>query len=255
MLTDKDFNKTSTILISSLLSVLFFVYILLFEFVLPINKILPKPSILLASIPSLVEDYNFGFALVRTVSTVFISLFVSYFLIKFFNRSLLFAINLFPKVLYLKKVSEYFIPFFLILLLALWFNKSIWFEFLFALVLVMSKLKFSFFGAVSSLKQEYIESSKSLGISQQLIQDKIIWKLIQPKLFESINEYYKYLWAWVLVYEFVLNSDGVGSVLNLAIKYNDLSVVVLSIIILIIVNILGTFLLKSIKRKFFFWEE
>lgn len=255
MLKEKDYNNTSATVISSLLSALLFVYILLFEFVLPINKFLPKPSILLSSIPSLIEDYNFGYALVTTVSTIFISLFVGYFLIKFFNRSLLSSINLFPKVLYLKKISEYFIPFFLILLFALWFNKSIWFEFLFALILVMGKLKFSFFDAASTLKQEYIEASRSLGASQKLIENKVIWKLIQPKLFVTIYEYYKYLWAWILVYEFVLNSNGIGNVLYSAIKYNDLSVVVLSIIILIIVNILGKLLLKSIKNKFFFWEE
>lgn len=243
-------NKVTISFIFSLL----FVYILLFEFILPINKVLPKPSILIESVPSLFIEYNFLNALTLSISVIYLTLLISYFLIKLSKNILVVFSNNFPKSHELLKISRYFMPLFLILLFELWFQESIFGEILFILILSMGSLKSAFLFELQNIKSEYLYSAKSLGLNENEIIDKVIWKSIQPKIFESISQNHVYLWSWILVYEFISKTDGIGALLYTALKYNDFSLILVAIIFIVITILIMNFVFLNIKKKFFFWE-
>ncbi len=65
-----------------------FLWIIFFEFILPVNKILPKPSIVLESFPALWNYYNLPANYLATISSIYISLFLAYLLVKFLSPHL-----------------------------------------------------------------------------------------------------------------------------------------------------------------------
>lgn len=246
-------NSTSKIIISFLTAFLF-IYILLFEFILPANKILPKPSILYFSISDLFTDYNFLPAFILTVSVIYISIFISYFLIKLFANLLINISFSFPMLNRVFLLGKYFRPIILIFIFSLWFGNNIYAEYLFAVIIVGASLKETLINGTLNIKLEYVEAAKSLNDNKINLNKDVIWKTIQPKLYRTLVKSHFILWSSIIVYEFITRSEGVGNIFRLALKYNDISIIVLLSIIVMITMYLFTILFESIKRKFFFWE-
>ena len=245
--------RKNKVILSFLLSIVS-IYIILFEFIIPANKILPKPSILLESIPSLINDYNFGSSFLLTFSAIYATMLISYFLISVSNSFLIKILNLFPGFKELFVISKYFIPLFLIFLFQLWFGDSLWAEYLFLLIIIMGFLKESVADNLGSLKQEYIVSAKSLGLTENEINSKVIWKSIQPNLFKSLKSKHISIWSLVIIYEYICNTGGVGSIFSLAIKYHDLSLVIVMFTSLIIAILVMEYLLEIVMKKYFYWN-
>ncbi|MGA8265020.1 MAG: hypothetical protein WB779_11305, partial [Ignavibacteriaceae bacterium] len=67
---------------SPLIFILFYfiLWIILFEFILPANNILPKPSIVFQSFGALWEDYHLPSNYLNTVSSVYLSIIIAYLL-------------------------------------------------------------------------------------------------------------------------------------------------------------------------------
>ncbi len=177
-MSKKIIKTTTNSLLLSLLSVLAFVYIMLFEFILPVNKFLPRPSVLIESFPSLINDYNFINSFISTFSIIYSTFLISYFIMKLFFPVLVKISIQFPKFVLIFNASKYFIPLFLILIFELWFGSSVWGEIFFVIVIVNCLLKGEIFQKSLIVKEEYILSAKSLGLSQE--------KIIKEYLLENI---------------------------------------------------------------------
>lgn len=238
----------------SFISVVLFVYILLFEFILPANAFLPKPTILIDSVFSLFNDYNFAKAYLFTFTSIYSIIIISYFILRFTSKYISDYSLAFPGLIHLLDLSKYFIPFFLILLFELWFDNLMIGEYLFTLILSMGILKVTFFKEIFSMKQEYILSAKSLGLSEKDIFTKVIWKTIQPKIFQSIKNNQVPIWASVFIYEFICKTEGIGTIFYLVLRYNDLSALLTLFFFLIITFMAMEFILERIRKRFFYWE-
>ena len=247
-------KSSDTKIIVSFLGALLFIYILLFEFILPANKVFPKPSILYLSISDLFTDYHFLPAFILTVSVIYISIFISYFIIKFFAVLLINVSLSFPRLNRIFLLEKYFMPIFLIFLFALWFGNNVYAEYLFAFIISGTLLKKTLISGTLNVKSEYVEAAKSLDINNIELTKKVIWKIIQPKLYKTLVKSHFILWSLIIVYEFITRTDGLGNIFRLALKYNDISIIVLLAIIIMITIYLFSILFEFIKRKFFFWE-
>ncbi|PID57306.1 MAG: hypothetical protein CR986_09255 [Ignavibacteriae bacterium] len=247
-------NKHKTLF--SFFAVLLFVYIILFGFILPVNKILPKPSVLIESIPVLFgSEYNFISAILFTYTILFAAVFISYFLISWFFPIIKNFMESFPRLIYLLDIKKYLLPFFLIIFFELWFQDAIYAEFIFILIIVFAELKTTIINQLSNnLNGAYINSGKSLGLTENELNKKVIWKSLQPSIFETIHKNYIYYFGLIILYEFICKVNGIGLTLYTSLKYNDLSLIVLIVLVLLVVFWLNELILKSIKNKFFFWK-
>ena len=75
--------KTSRKKIYYILLAYFLLWILWFEFILPVNDILPKPSVVLLSFGALWSDYHLPMNFIATFSTIYLSLAAAYFALHF----------------------------------------------------------------------------------------------------------------------------------------------------------------------------
>ena len=236
------------------ISALLFVYVLLFEFILPANKFLPKPTIIFESIHSLYLDYNFTTNYLFTFSAIYFVTFVSFILIRILGSIGFKTIQSFPGLTVLFNIGKYFIPLFLVILFELWFGNSPFGEYLFILIIMMGLLKSRLFNSFLLVKEEYLLSARSLGVSEKLIINKVIWKLLEPKLFDEVVNNHIALWGIVLIYELICKTDGIGNIIYKALEYNDLSVIIVILLFLVATFLIMDYLLIRIKKKYFFWE-
>lgn len=255
MIEKSIFKNNSLKLTFSLISVLLFVYIILFEFILPINQILPKPSILIESIPSLINDKSLVNSYFYTLSIVYLTFIATYFIIRFFFSTLLkFAIS-FQNILSFFKSSEYILPIFLILIFNLWFGEADYGEVIFTIIILMAVLKTVVLEKSVKVKEEYISSALSLGLGKKETINKVIWKSVQPDVYGVFLKYHFLIWTYVLVYEFINKTDGIGNSIYNLLRYKDFVYLLLIIIVLIITLTIFSYLMKIIKSKYFYWES
>lgn len=250
----KYFENNGLPVILALVTVLLFVYILLFEFILPINHILPKPSVLLDSIPSLFVEYQFVSSLLYSVSIIYSVMILSYFIMKLSSTFIIKYALLFPELKELFNYTNYFIPLFLTFIFYFWFGNSFFGEFLFVLVLVIGLIKMTIVKSSFLVKEEYVDSAKSLGLTGNEIISEVYWKSIQPEVFKTLLKQHKYILLFTILYEFICNTDGIGFLFSLSIKYNDLSILILLIALVILLIVSVEFVLKKLERKYFFWS-
>lgn len=236
-------------------AVILFIYIILFEFILPVNQVLPKPSIVLDSFPALFSDYNFFNSYLHTFSILYSIFLISYFLIKFSFSLLIKTSYILPNVSSIMSLWKYILPIFLIFLFDIWFGNSILGEIIFIMILLLGLLKIEIFQNINKVKDEYIYSALSLGIDQNKIIKEIYWKSFQPQLFNLLLKNHLVLISYILIYELISKSDGLGNLLGLAIKYKDLSITILVIVLIAITLEIAEQIMKKIKAKFFFWEN
>lgn len=250
-----DNIKTSRYrILLSFFSGLLFVYILLFELILPQNKVLPKPSILIDSVHSLFVEYNFGSALLLTFGAIYSIFILSYFMLKISSSIITTFKQIAPALGELLIFKNYFLPIFLIFLFESWFGSSMWGEYLFLFILIMGSFKAVFMNNIDALNDEYLIAAKSLGVSEKVMKRDIVFKMIQPKIYESIKSLHPKIWGLAIVYEFICKTDGVGNIFYLAIKYNDFGLLVLTIILLTVIIFIMEIMIGSIKKKYFFWN-
>ena len=250
----KLFKSDKQKIITSFISILLFVYILLFEFVLPANRFLPKPTILFESVQSLFQDYSFISAFLFTFSAIYAVTIISFFLLKIGGSIGSKIILSFPGLNVLFDIGKYFIPLFIIFLFQLWFGNSVIGEYIFILIILMGSLKAKLFNSITTVEEEYILSARSLGVDDNKILSKVIWKSLQPKLYDVIISNHIKVWGIVLIYEFICKTDGIGYIFYRVLKYNDISVLIILFIFLIITFLVMEFVLSRIKKKYFFWE-
>jgi len=228
-----------------------FIYIVIFEFVLIPIKFIPKPSILFDSFISLWDSYNLAALLFSTTSIIYLSLVIGYFLISISSKYLLKIVYEFPGMMNLSVPFKYFSIFFFALLFNLWFSNSLTAEFFFAILVVISFLLSVLNKSSKKTKEEYILTAKSLGLNNNEIYGKVIWKEIEPTIFGGLTALHVSLWMIILIYEFVGKTDGIGSLYYSAYFYNDIGAVVALGILTSLLILIGNMIIKFLHRKLF----
>ena len=238
----------------SLVAAFIFIYIILFEFVLIPVRFIPKPSILFESFISLWDTYNLAVLLFSTTSIIYIALLLGSLLITFSAKYLLKIIYEYPGLMNLSVPFKYLSAFFFALLFNLWFSDSLTAEFIFAILVVLSLLLLALNRESQNPKEEYVLTAKSLGLSSNEIYGKVIWKDLQPSIFSGLTKIHVSLWMIILIYEFVGQNEGVGSIYFTAYSYNDIAAVFALGILISLLILIGNLIIKYLYQKIFFWE-
>ncbi len=233
----------------------FILWIVLFEFVLPVNNVLPKPSIVIQSFGALWDEYHLAVNYLNTTASVYLSILFAYLLLHFLSHffdnrksvvsDFIHSLNWFSK----------FLPGILIgFLLIYWFHDSLYIEFVFALLTSFFSFVIFFQKRRAHLCHEYVDAARSLGISEISIRRKVIWKSLQPEIFNHIFVLHLYIWSLVIAFEFIYGKFGIGNIFRLALQYRDLSAMFSAFLIVGITIFAGRGVIIFLKKKFAFWE-
>lgn len=236
------------------LLVVIFVYVVLFEFVLEVNKFLPKPSLLLESFPALIKDYDLLNAAGLTTTVIYASLILGYILIHFIAGGLIKIFIEYPGLFNGLRIFRNFPAFFYAVLFAFWFGDSLIAEFFFGFTAVLFLVGLSVFENLKTVKEEYVLVARNLDLPQSKIYKNVIWKSIQPKVFNSLKRTHFYMWVLILIYEFIGGRNGFGGIYNLALSYNDLAALFAMAILISVLIWLGKIIIKYSKNRIAGWE-
>lgn len=242
---------------SPLIFVLFYfiIWIILFEFILPANNILPKPSIVIQSFGALLNDYSLPYNFLNTISSVYLPIIIAYLLIHLLSYFFVSGKNLLTDLAHSFNWFSKFLPGILIgFLLVYWFPGSIIIEFVFAFI--TSFLSFIIFlqKIFNALPTEYINSARSLGVLEKRIRKEVIWKSLQPEIFGHIYELHLYIWSLIIAFEFIKGNYGLGNIFRQALLYKDLSAIFSMFIIVGVTVFVGKTIISYLNKKFAFWS-
>lgn len=234
---------------------LLILWIILFEFILPPNQILPRPSITLLSFINLFRDYQFIINILSTVSALYFSAIAAGIVIWIFRKYILTDKSIFKFLgISLGRINR-LVPVILIgLFLIIWFPVSEYSKYAFMFLISFS---FLFNKAAIELKKvniETIQSMNSLGADEIFIFEKISWKAIEPALAASLTELHYYLWSLLIVFEYINGGTGLGKLLRTAIQFKDLADLFVYGITLWILILFGMSIINYFKNKIFFWS-
>lgn len=233
---------------------LIFTYVLLFEFILPINKILPKPSLLIESIPPLFEDYNLLAEMTISTTIIYLSIPIAFLVLYIISFSLDKIMKVNPGFFNNFRLFRNFPTFFFAVLFAFWFGESLFAELIFTLAASAFFLIVAYLGSLQKIEKQYLDAASSLLMEGKEIHQKVIWKHCQPLVYDELKRLHYYLWVLVLIYEFIGGSNGFGGVYNLALKYNDFSAIIMLGIIIALLIWLGNSIIDYIRNKTMFWK-
>ncbi len=233
---------------------LLFVYIALFEFILPINKVIPKPTLFFESLENIWNEYGLVYALTLSGSVVYLSILCAYIHLYLGVAGYLKFLTRIEGSLSMLRAFIFLTPLFFVLLFNYWFPQNILGEFVFAFIVSSFWMLHELLNESKRVKEEYILVGKNLNLTPTEILEKIYWNSAQPELFEKIKKINYSLWLLILMYEFVGNSHGVGQVYRTAYSYNDFTALYALAIVTAIIIWLGDFMIAQIKRKFIHWN-
>ena len=242
--------KNSVVLFVTLL----FVYIVLFEFILPINKVLPKPSSLYESFLHIWADYKLLFAITTTTSVIYIAISLSTLLIycgaKYFIKLF---VEMRHSVLSFR-IFRYVPIFFIAVLFNFWLPNNLLAEFIFgfliAAFLVLNKL----FDESKNTKEEYLLVARNLNLSQSDIYENVYWKSSLPALAKYYEQIHLSLWTFILIYEFIDNTHGLGYIFRTALDYKDFTALYTIAIVLSLLIWFGNSVIRFVNNKIIYWS-
>jgi hypothetical protein len=230
-------------------------WIILFEFILPPNQILPKPSIVVVSIISLFRDYQFLVNLFSSVAAIYFSSIVAGLFIWIFRRYLINNKNLFGYLAFSLEWISGIVPGILMgLFLIIWLPDSEFIKYIFIFFACFTFLISKIENELKKVDSEFIDAAVSLGAGKNFLSDKVYWKIVEPALAESLKGLHFYLWSMLMWFEMIKGGYGVGGVLKTAIQYKDLAGFFASVLIICLIIFIGASIIKYFKNKFVFWS-
>ncbi|MBZ0199841.1 MAG: ABC transporter permease subunit, partial [Ignavibacteriaceae bacterium] len=209
----------------------FVLWVLLFEFILPANNILPKPSTVIESVGTLWSEYNLLYNLLSTIGAIYISIFLAYFVVRFFVHVIGRDNHLFHFIFSLEGISRYIPGLVLGIFLIYWFPNSELVEFIFAFLTAFLSFTIKINDELRNIPDEYVNSIRSLGAEEFFIRKNIIWKILQPGIIKHAFLIHKFLWITLIAFEFIKGGFGIGVIFKKALQYNDLAVIFLTALI------------------------
>lgn len=248
-------NKTLFITRAKFGFTILFVYVTLFELVLPVNKILPRPTLLWESLLSVWKDYNLIFELSVTTLVVYSSIIIGYLLVWLTRIPILKLLSYFGDGFSNIRIFRYFPAFFYAVIFAFWFPASITAEFFFALVAVTFYMIVSIKENLEIITDSHLVVANNLKISGKKLFGEIFWKNLQPAVFNSILKIHYFVWILILVFEYVGDYAGLGHVYNQALVYNDFAGLFSLAIYIALLIWFGDSVIKFTKSKIIYWEN
>ena len=237
------------------LSTLVFLYIILFEFVIPANKYFPKPSIIFDSFSDLFSDYNLISNLFLTTLIVLFALFFSYLIIYFLRGQVITFIEHFSNIIEILNVLRYIPVFFVPIVLIFIFGANFITELIFVFLIAIIFFFYNMSNLQKKVSRAYIDSAKSLGVEQLKIYKDVYWKCMEPALTKSIRKLNIYLWSAALLFEYIAGFFGLGSVYFQGFMYKDISAVfALTIIVFLLIAVVD-WLIYLIETRTIFWSS
>ena len=237
---------------SYIISGYFILWVVLFEFIFPVNKILPKPSVVLLSLPDLFKVYHLGESILSSVSSVYLPLAFAWIVLWICKNILVGNNNYFTHFFNsFQWFSKYVPGIILSLLIVYWFPHTEYMKYIFIFLISFASLVMKLRETANSAPVEYIYSAMSLGYKNV---KQIKWKHSEPELAEHSVNLHLYLWSMLLIFEYIKGGFGLGSVYRTALMFNDISGLFTSIIITGVIVWLGGMLLNFYRQKYFFWK-
>ncbi len=237
------------------LAVLIFVYVVLFEFILPVNKYLPKPSLLYESITHIWQDYSLLYAISISTSMVIVSLLAGYF------SSYINAASIFKTaernigVVNALKIFLYVPVIFCVALFSFWFSEYYFAEFLFVLLVSVVLSYSALFRCTLKVHSAYVDVAKNLGLTPTDVYQKVYWKSSQPLFTNEYFSIHRLMWGAVLVFEFVVNAHGIGHVMRLVLEYRDFTALINIALMISVLVFIGDSIIRFIRHKFITWID
>ena len=251
MIPHKDYRKNIVYFLISY----FLLWVILFEFILPSNNILPKPSIVIDSFGALWQDYHLLRNFISSAASIYISIIAAYYLLRVLNKFLLHEKTGIRNFIFSVEWFSKYVPGIVLgFLLIFWFPQSEYIKYLFIFIVVFNSLLVKHSGLCLNINQAYIDSALSLGADSTAISNKVIWKSVQPDLINHIFNSHLYFWAILIFFEYANYGYGFGSIFRRALEFKDLSALIASMIILGIIIFTGGTIIKLSKNKLFFWS-
>lgn len=228
------------------------IYMILFEFIFPSNKFFPSATVIWLSTIELFDKFNFLMNLLSTFSAVYISILLHYLLTKIF-------FPYFRK--YLTRISENnsfslinFIPFFFIsLIFVLWFPDFILIKYIVAIVVFFPFTVNELLSQKTKDLSEYLDFYKSLGLKENTITNKILFNLKEPEFFNFELKNHSLIWSIVIIVEFLQQQEGIGNILRIAFKYQDISITFTITILISLIVYLLHLAIRKLYDKIYFW--
>ena len=237
------------------LFLLFVLWVILFEFILPESSFLPKPGIVLLSVPALFEDYHLIPDFFTTLSAVYLPSLLAYLLIFLFRQYIFSENGLLKKVMEILSSLSVFFPAILSgILLIFWFPHSFITEYIFSFIVSVCWWLIEINKAKTISNENYLVSFKSFGADNSFISKNIRWNEVKPEIFGKLESFHIHLWSLILIFEFISNESGLGSILQQTMVFHDLSALCLTIFFITAVISAGYLLVRYIENKFVFWS-
>ncbi len=249
MIKENSSAKNSFVLFITLL----FVYIVLFEFILPVNKILPRPSLLAESFLHIWRDYNLIYAFTISTTVIYLMLMLGFFFVYIRIAWLMKVFVELEATILSFRLFRYLPAFFFAVIFNLWFDDKLLGEFIFALLLVLFLMSKKLFEESKNVKEEYLLVARNLNLTPGDIYEDVFWKSSLPILSEYVKQIHYYLWVLVLVYEFIGNSYGIGSIYRIALAYNDFTALFTLALMIALLIWFGNYLIGAIQNKLIHW--
>lgn len=233
----------------------FVLWVLLFEFILPVNNILPKPSVVLMSFGALWSYYKLPYNFIITISAVYLSIMVAYYLTSLLSVYIIRRNHFVYDFLSSLHWFTTYVPAIIFgIFFIYWLPGSAYIEYLFAFLIALFSIVIKVKEEAVKVKREYIDSAISLGVGNDVIAKKIIWKSMQPSIIDYLITLQFKIWSVLIVFEFIKGGYGLGRIYRLALDYKDLSALfTVSVITGVIIFIVAQ-LIKYFKNKFYRWS-
>ncbi|PKL83183.1 MAG: hypothetical protein CVV24_06300 [Ignavibacteriae bacterium HGW-Ignavibacteriae-3] len=232
---------------------LLFVYIVLFEFILPVNKILPRPTLLLESFVSIWFEYNLLYAFTITASVVYLSMLFGFIQIYIGAARYLKFYTLIEGSIQSLGLFLFLTPFFFLAVFNFWFPQNVIAEFLFSFLAASFFIFQKLIHESKNIKEEYLLVARNLKTSSYDTYQDVHWKSSLPGIFKQLRQINYQLWFLILTYEFIGDQRGVGAIYHLALQYRDFTALFTLAIMCGILIWFGDLLIKQIHSKFIRW--
>lgn len=239
------------------ISIIAAIYLILFEFVFPANKYIPSVTVIGLSIIELFEQYNFALSLLSTIAAVYLTFFIHFIFMKI-SFPLLIKYQPDNSSITLKKNFFnffYYIPFLLLaLIIILWFPDFILNKYIVAFFVLSSFCLNEFNLRNDKSLSDYFDFYTTIGFKKSNIVNKIIFGLKEPEFFQIYLKKHSLIWTVILLVEFIQQKDGIGSILRIVFKYQDVSLTFTITLISSMILFLLHFGLRKLYNRIYFWN-
>ncbi|HSD63275.1 MAG TPA: hypothetical protein VLB50_05725 [Ignavibacteriaceae bacterium] len=234
---------------------LFISYIILFEFILPENNILPRPDIILISIPALLKDYDILSHFLTTISAVYLPGILAYLILYICREFVLRQSGITNKIFNYFSGLFFIVPALLTAILMIyWFPYSFYNEYIFSLLFTFVWMAVEFHSSKRLKNESYILAFSSMGGEKAFLDKNILWNELKPRLFKKLYPHHLHLWALILTFEYIQDYYGLGTILRKTLYFHDFSALIITIFIIPVIILAGFGCLKLLENKFVFWE-